>query len=197
MEKNKITGIILAGGKSSRMGTDKGEVLLKEKKLIEHVLEAVSPVTNSIFIIANNNNYNYLGYPVYRDLIKDCGPIGGIYTGLMHSETEQNLILSCDTPLINTELLNYIILNRDDSEITVAENQGKIEPLCALYSKKCAEKFKELIKQNEFKITHAMSFFNTKRVPISEKQDFYSERLFFNINTPLDLQELEDRNNDN
>ncbi len=76
------TGIILAGGKSSRMGTEKGLVEINHKKMIEYSIDQLKKVTENIIIISNTNKYNYLKYPVYEDLIKDIGPIGGIYTGL-------------------------------------------------------------------------------------------------------------------
>lgn len=192
-QMKEITGIILAGGKSLRMGSDKGMMLLKGKKFIEYIIEAIRPVTNRIIIIANNENYNYLGYPIYKDIIKDCGPMGGIYTGLTYSETEKNLVVSCDIPFISEELLNYIIRNGDDCEIAIPEHDGKIEPLCALYSKNCTTKFKGLIEKNKFKMKEAIDYFKVKKLPLSKEQSFYSEELFFNINTLLELEKLENK----
>ena len=100
-----ITGVILAGGKSSRMGTDKGVLELNGKKIIEHIIYSIKPVVDEIIIISNSNNYDYLGFKVYSDIIKERGPLAGIHTALTHTTTERNLIVSCDIPFINSELL--------------------------------------------------------------------------------------------
>ncbi len=84
----QATGIILAGGKSSRMGEDKGLVLLNGKPMIQYVIEALKGVVSDIIIISNNASYNKFGIPVYPDIIKDKGPVGGIFTGLHHSKTQ-------------------------------------------------------------------------------------------------------------
>ncbi|MCK6650149.1 MAG: molybdenum cofactor guanylyltransferase, partial [Bacteroidia bacterium] len=117
-----ITGIILAGGKSSRMGTDKGIVELNNKALIEYVIETLREVTDQIIIIANNNHYDKFGYEVYPDIIKEAGPMGGIYTGLFYSTTEHNFILSCDTPLLNKNILKEIIATtqNNDADVVIA-----------------------------------------------------------------------------
>ena len=103
--KNNITGIILAGGKSSRMGTEKGLILYKNKPFVEHIIEAMNPLVDNIIIISNNKAYKSFGFRCYEDLIKNTGPLAGIYTGLRYSKTENNLIVSCDVPLINTVIL--------------------------------------------------------------------------------------------
>ncbi|MEO6902558.1 MAG: NTP transferase domain-containing protein [Bacteroidia bacterium] len=82
MKTTHITGIVLAREKSSGMGTDKGLTLLNGKPMMEHILNALFPCVNDILIVANNQNYTTFGYPIYEDVIKDCGPMGGTYTGL-------------------------------------------------------------------------------------------------------------------
>lgn len=187
MKKEPITGVILAGGKSLRMGTDKGLVLLNGKKLIEHVLDAVASVTDNVIIIANSNSYNGYGYPVYEDIIKDCGPMGGIYTALQKSDADKNLILSCDIPFITSPMLSFIISHSFGAEIVVPKHEEKIEPLCAVYSKKCAEKFKQLLEKKEWKMQSALKYFNTKEIEISTIKEI--EKNFININTPQELNE--------
>ena len=193
IEKN-ITGIILAGGKSSRMGTDKGMILLNGKKFIEHIINALSPNVNQIIIIANNDNYNELGYKVYKDLIEDSGPLGGIYTGLKLSTTEKNIVLSCDTPFITTEFIKFIISNSNDSEITVPVFKNNTEPLCAVYSKNITQNIYDLIVNNELKMQNVLKKFKTKELQINSNHTMFSENLFQNINTP---QELNSQNNIN
>lgn len=189
MTKKKITGIILAGGKSSRMGSDKGIVNLNGKKFIEHILEAVLPNVNEVLIIANNDNFNNLGYKVIKDKIKDCGPLGGIYTGLMNSQTENNIVVSCDIPFINSDLIKYIIENTSNADITVPVYKGNIEPLCAVYTKRTADQIYNLIMNKDLKIQNILKYFITKEIFITKMQEFYNDKLFVNINTPEELEQ--------
>ncbi len=103
-----LTVFILCGGKSSRMQSEKGLVLFQDKPFIEHIIQAILPITDKIKLITATKEYDYLQYEKIPDLISDKGPLGGIYTALSNSETEFNLILSCDIPLISTELLSGI-----------------------------------------------------------------------------------------
>lgn len=189
MTKKKITGIILAGGKSSRMGSDKGIVNLNGKKFIEHILEAVLPNVNEVLIIANNDNFNNLGYKVIKDKIKDCGPLGGIYTGLMNSQTENNIVVSCDIPFINSDLVKYIIENTSNADITVPIYKGNIEPLCAVYTKRTSDQIYNLIMNKDLKIQNILKYFITKELFITKMQKFYTDKLFVNINTPEELKQ--------
>lgn len=189
MIKKNITGIILAGGKSSRMGSDKGIVNLNGKKFIEHILEAVLPNVNEVLIIANNDNYNNLGYKVIKDKIKDCGPLGGIYTGLMNSQTENNMVVSCDIPFINSDLVKYIIENTSNADITVPVYKGNIEPLCAVYTKRTSDQIHNLIMNKDLKIQNILKYFITKELFITKMQKFYTDKLFVNINTPEELKQ--------
>ncbi|MDO9185835.1 MAG: molybdenum cofactor guanylyltransferase [Bacteroidia bacterium] len=189
MTKKNITGIILVGGKSSRMGSDKGIVKLNGKTFIEHILEAVLPNVNEVLIIANNDNYNNLGYKVIKDKIKDCGPLGGIYTGLMNSKTENNIVVSCDIPFINSDLVKYIIENTSNADITVPIYKGNIEPLCAVYTKRTSDQIYNLIMNKDLKIQNIFKYFITKELYITKIQQFYTDKLFVNINTPEELKQ--------
>lgn len=189
MIKNNVTGIILAGGKSSRMGSDKGIVDLNGKRFIDHILEAVLPNVNEVIIIANNDNYNNLGYKVVKDKIQDCGPLGGIYTGLMNSKTENNIVVSCDIPFINSDLVKYILENTSNADITVPVYKGNIEPLCAIYTKRTSDQIYNLIMNKDLKIQNILKYFITKELFITKMQKFYTDKLFVNINTPEELKQ--------
>jgi molybdopterin-guanine dinucleotide biosynthesis protein A len=104
-----LTVFILCGGKSSRMQSEKGLVLFQNKPFIEHIIKAILPITDKIKLVTANKEYDYLPYDKIPDTVTDKGPLGGIYTALTDSETEFNLILSCDIPLISTELLSELI----------------------------------------------------------------------------------------
>ena len=112
MSKKNITAIVLAGGKSSRMGSDKALLLYKNKTFLEHVVCAIKPLVDEILIISDNKDHQVNDCTTIPDLILNSGPIAGIYTGLKNSKTENNLVLSCDIPLVQTSILEFIIKNR-------------------------------------------------------------------------------------
>jgi len=185
--KNNITGIILAGGKSSRMGTEKGLIIYKNKPFVEHIIEAMSPLVDNIIIISNNKAYESFGFKCYEDLIKNTGPLAGIYTGLRYSKTNNNLIVSCDIPLIKTVVLQKLIDQKNDaSEVIQLQSQGKNMPLIALYKKSCEVIFMEELHQNQKKVQKALKKCNVKTVII----DGSMEQVTANINTPEDLELL-------
>lgn len=189
MNKKNITGIILAGGKSSRMGSDKGLVKLNGKKFIEHILEALVPNVNEVIIITNNSNYNNLECKVFEDRIKNCGPLGGIYTGLMNSPTENNIVVSCDIPFISSDLIKHIIENMGRADMAVPVFNGNIEPLCAVYTKRTTAEIYDLIMNNELKMQNVLKHFIIKEIHITKMQGFYTDKLFVNINTPEELKQ--------
>lgn len=187
MIRKKITGIILAGGKSNRMGTDKGLLKLGEKYLIEYPIDVLSNLCDQILISANSNSYDFLGYPIISDIVSDCGPIGGIYTGLCHSKTNWNLVLSCDMPFVSEMLLHYLIANSEHTEVTVPYHKNKLEPLCAVYHKKTKHVLERFIQKNDFKIINTYQELKLRKVLISPDLYFYKNFLFDNINFSKDL----------
>jgi len=184
----KINGIILAGGRSRRMGTDKGLLELRGKKMIELIIRTLEPVVSDILIISGNPAYLNLGYPVYSDIVSGCGPAGGIYTGLHQSAAEKNLVLSCDTPNISSEFLRYLASQSSDWEITVPVSRLHIECLCGLYTKRIAPELYTCIRQGEHKMTSVIQRFRVNYLDLSSQKQFNADQLFRNINTPEDLE---------
>ncbi|WP_158655102.1 molybdenum cofactor guanylyltransferase [Flavivirga eckloniae] len=192
IDKKNITGIILAGGKSSRMGTDKGFLTLNEKPFIQHSIDALTPLVSEIIIVSDNPDYNVLGYERVTDIIKDAGPVAGICSGLEASKTDYNLVLSCDIPLIKTEVLEKLIVNRDtDADIIQIESNGKTMPLIALYKKQCHIVFNELLKKDERRLRVAVNQCRVKNIPLESKD--YNTTM--NVNTKEELKQLEHAHN--
>lgn len=187
LNTSEITGIILAGGKSRRMGTDKAFLSYKNKPLIAHVIAALEPVTSEIMIISDSPKYDVFNKTRKQDLIKNAGPLAGLYTGLYHSETPYNLVLGCDTPLVNRTLFDLLFENVSENYdiIQLASRQSTM-PLLALYKKTCMHQCLELLEKGERRLQESVATFSTKTVGLSETQ----ERFILNINTPKDLQSL-------
>lgn len=187
-KKRNITGIILAGGKSSRMGTDKGFVSYKNKPFVQHIIDVVRPLVSEIIIISNNPNYDIFGLKRFHDIIENAGPLAGIQTGLHFSETENNLVISCDVPLISSELLEVLISEiNPTSEVIQLQSGDKKTPLIAMYKKSCESKFSEVLKQGERRVRKALEQCEVKTIIIEKALEKHTA----NINTKEDLKEIE------
>jgi molybdopterin-guanine dinucleotide biosynthesis protein A len=183
----KLTVFILCGGKSSRMESEKGLVLFQEKPFIEHIIQAILPVTDQIKLVTASKEYDYLPYEKIADIIADRGPLGGIYTALTHSETEFNLILSCDIPLISSELLKELIAKHTkEAGITIFATESRIHPLIGIYSKEILPIVKEAIEANELKMMDLLAKTPHQIIKIEESENFP----LTNINSTDELNDL-------
>ncbi|WP_062061462.1 molybdenum cofactor guanylyltransferase [Aquimarina longa] len=186
-EEKSITGIILAGGKSSRMGSEKGLMLLNNKPFIQYSIEALQPLVDTIMIVSSNSDYDVFGLKRIEDIIPDSGPIAGVHTGLTYSKTENNLVISCDVPLLTTSLLKKLVFYKDDDyDIIQFEAEGKTSPLVALYKKHCVDKCKELLIDGEKRLRKLVLALRTKTVSVLNKEHI----LVTNINTIEDLKRI-------
>ena len=186
----KITGFILAGGKSSRMGEDKGLIFFKGKAMVEHTITTLEKFAIPIVIIANNNAYGQFGLPVFSDLIKDKGPAGGIYTALTKSNTETNIILSCDSPFVTEQLINQLIKAHKGHQVTFPRYNNKTHPLIGIYNKSIVEIYKSNIEKGMLKLKSINSTLDTLEVEFNE-ETIDNKNCFSNINTQAELKQLE------
>jgi len=175
-----ITGIILAGGKSSRMGTDKGFLKLNDKLFIEHIIEVLTPYVSELIIVSNNSDYDIFKLKRVNDIIENAGPLAGVYSGLKASKAERNIVLSCDIPLINSEVISVLIKEKNsDSEIIQIESNGKTMPLIAIYNKSCETVFNTLLNQGERRLRFAVNQCKVKNIALNKQQ----EQWVINVNT--------------
>ncbi|MGK0234245.1 MAG: molybdopterin-guanine dinucleotide biosynthesis protein A [Psychroserpens sp.] len=182
-----ITGVILAGGKSSRMGTDKGFLKLNGKLFIEHIIAVLTPFVSEIIIVSNHPEYDNFKVKRVPDFVENAGPLAGVYSGLLASKTENNLVLSCDIPLINSEILAELVRQIDDvSEIIQIESNGKTMPLISVYNKSCETVFSSLLNQGERRLRFAVNQCKVKNILLNKEQ----EKRVSNINTPEQLKEI-------
>jgi molybdopterin-guanine dinucleotide biosynthesis protein A len=187
----KFTGIVLAGGRGSRMGKEKGQIRWKGKTLIEHAIDIVSPLCEELIISANHDRYRTFGFPVVRDLVPDCGPMGGIYSALSVSETRNNLIIPVDTPLVTTEIYRHLISFVNSYDVIVpVDHNAYYQPLCAMYSKSIIPFMKARMDKGQFGFTPLLDKVHTKAVPFHVGLDFYQSDTFYNINSPEDLEAI-------
>lgn len=190
MRKEKdITGIILAGGKSSRMGSEKGLIQLDGKSFMQYCIEALRPLVDSIIIVSSNPDYDVFNVERVEDIIPDSGPVAGLHAGLTHSKTENNLVISCDVPLLTTSLLQKLLsYEKENYDIVQFEADGKTIPLIALYKKRCANKCHELLTHGERRLRKLVLTLRTKTVSVLKKEHV----LVTNMNTIEDLKTITD-----
>ena len=186
-----ITGVILAGGKSSRYGRNKALVDVDGLPLIERVIRVMESVFQRLVLITNTpHEYAYLQLPMYEDLIKGLGPIGGILTGLEAISDEAGFFVACDMPFLNKELVRHMIEVRDDFSAVVPRIGWKIEALHALYSKRGLPAIRKLIASGEYQV---IKFFDRIRVRWLEEGEIRTFdpklRSFLNVNRPEELSE--------
>lgn len=188
----KITGIILAGGKSSRMGRDKSFIPLGHKELIEVVIDKLRALFEDLIIVTNNpSRYQKYGLRIVTDVLKDCGPMGGIYAGLLASETLYNFAVACDMPNLNLKLIEYMIKQKHGFDAVVPHLKKGYEALFALYSKNCIIPIYEAIKSEHLKVRDFFKKVNVREIKEDEIKIFGDpDILFTNINTPLDYARL-------
>ena len=183
-------GYILAGGKSSRMGTDKGLLMLNDKMIVEYVIDNLKPCVDQIFIVTSNEQYEQFSFPLVPDLMMGKGPAVGIFSALEHSTVNQNFVISCDTPFVDSTLILRILSLAKDYEICIPESNGFWEPLVGVYSKSICEKWKQSMVAGEFKLQTLIEKFNYKLLS-AEKDLSANEHAFLNINSPDELLKAE------
>ena len=193
--KEEITGIILAGGQSSRMGNDKGLRQLKNKPLVSYAIATLRPLCQQLMISANRSQEKYaeFGWPVVADEIPDIGPIGGIYSCLKKSTTRYNLVLSCDTPFVTTEIFRLLLKNRENEQVVCPVHQTfLIEPLSACYNTNVLGDLTRAIEKQEYKMMRFLKHIRMKTVAVDVLLPHFNELTFLNVNTPEDLKKAEE-----
>jgi molybdenum cofactor guanylyltransferase len=195
LQKNPdITGVVLAGGKGSRLGRQKAlERIVGKKRMIEHAIETITPLCQDIIVVTSKEQLeNILSAGLNVKVIVDIYPgraaLGGIYTGLSQAETFYSLIVACDMPFLDTTLLNYMLGLIQGFDIVVPKVENKIELLHGIYSKNCIEKIKEMIDHNDLQVLKLLELVKTRYVTDEEVNKYDPKHLsFFNINTQNDL----------
>ncbi len=183
--RQDITGIILVGGKSRRMGKDKAFLKLAGKTLFERILDLFRANFEQILLVGNQaDRFAGYGLPIIPDIYTGSS-LGGIYTGLHRSTTEHIFVASCDLPFPNGEILRYLCDRRSGYDAVVATTANGYEPLFALYSKNCLGPIKELIESGDYCAYAYFPEVNVRYVPYEELAHLDRDgTAFLNVNTP-------------
>jgi molybdopterin-guanine dinucleotide biosynthesis protein A len=178
-----LTAAILAGGKSSRMGANKALLSFRGHPMISAVADAVRPVASELFVVADDGApYASLGFETVADIHKGRGPLGGLHAALTASRTDETLLLACDIPLVSTSLLRYLSEFPSQALARVAEIDGHIHPLCAVYSKRCLPEIERLIASGRLAMAALLDAVGAQAVPVTPDLSCYRSNMLANIN---------------
>jgi molybdenum cofactor guanylyltransferase len=191
MEIN-VTGILLAGGKSRRMGEDKRYLVVGEQTLLERGLGVLRSIFQEVLVvIAQDSPPLDVTATVVRDLVPDCGSLGGLYTGLTRATTPYIFIVACDMPFLDPAVISQFISHTVTEDIVMAKLATRLHPMHALYGKRCLPVVEQMISARQLRIQDMVSHASLRIRYITEADLFTidpSGRSFQNVNTPDDLE---------
>lgn len=185
-----VAAFILAGGKSTRMGTDKAFVRLNGRTLLARVLEVIRSVTTDVHIVGDATKFGAFA-PVVKDIFPDCGPLGGIHAALRASKAELNLILAVDVPFVSFALLQFLLAYARNSgaSVTVPRINQRWQPLCAVYRREFAVAAETALRAGRYRID---ALFDQVQPQVVEGEALeaagFSSNIFRNLNTKEDLE---------
>ena len=181
-----MTAIILAGGKSQRMGSNKAFLKYSDKTFIEHQVSNLSKVFDEIIISANDASaYSSLKMPIVTDVMPGKGPLGGICAGLMQARSHYVFVIACDMPFINEKVILYLRDQINDYDVVVPQTSRGLEPMHAFYSKNCIQPIYRCLEEGKLRI---IDFFPKVKVRVVDEKEFKgidaSIQSLVNLNTP-------------
>lgn len=186
--------IVLAGGKSLRLGYDKIVETIGNRSLLEQVVSCVSSLTSNIVVVTGREQavLQFADYPklkIVTDIYPGKGPLGGIFTGLAVSTSFYNLVVASDMPFLNQGLLRYMMQLSANFDLVVPRVGNLVEPLHAIYTKSCLAPIENMIKQRKLSVYKLLRSVKVRYVEAEEIERFDPKHLsFFNINTEADLE---------
>jgi molybdopterin-guanine dinucleotide biosynthesis protein A len=180
----KASGVILAGGKSSRMKFNKAFAEIAGRPVINILVEKFARLFDETIIISNEPQlYSELGPVVYTDIYPRMGPVSGIHSGLYHARYDQAFVLGCDVPFMNMELVEYMFTQLGDYDAVVPEIDSYLQPLSAFYSKKCLSVLTNCLENNKVKLIRIFEELNSLIINRNELEKFgIVEEVFLNVN---------------
>ncbi|OLS41264.1 molybdenum cofactor guanylyltransferase [Bacillus sp. MRMR6] len=189
----KAAAIILSGGKSSRMGTNKALLKINEKTNIERIADILRLLFDEIILVTNDPEpYQFLGVKVVEDHYPGMGPLAGVHAGLMASNYDLNLVVACDMPFVSGELAEALVNNGAHYDAVIPVLNGRQQPLFSVFQKRTADRIGECIKNERLRMKQLLDDLNVLYMTEQELQAYSSvdlDRVFFNMNHPNEYEE--------
>ncbi len=186
----KVTGILLAGGKSSRMGKDKALLKYGDETFMSNSLQKLNKLFDEVIVVADNiDKYHMDNVRIIKDIYLGMGPMGGIHAALNAAKNDWIFVIPCDMPLWESFLVEEILKHRLDYDIVVPIINKHMEPLFALYKKTCIPGIEQCLNSNIIKVLELYPLVNTNYLDLEKVYNEVDQctKSFFNINTPKDL----------
>ena len=187
--KKKMSGVILSGGKSLRMGENKAFIKIDGIPIIQRIVDLFQDLFQEIIIVTNQKElYLHFDARVYTDLIPDAGALGGLYTGLFYSSFFYSFVVACDMPYLKRPVIDHLTHAAEGYDVILPKTQDGLEPLHAVYSRNCIQPILGLLKERK---TRIIDFFPFVRVNVVGAQEILpldpGMDSFINLNTPAEL----------
>ena len=181
-----ITGVILAGGKSSRMGQNKALMPLGGQRLIDRVVGVMRQVCAELLLVTNAPEiYAELSLPMVGDVMPGKGSLGGIYSALYHAETPYCLTVACDMPFLRPDMLRYLIDQIGAADVVIPEVEGEMQPMHAVYGQACKAPIAQRLQADRLRIIGFLPDVQVRVVTADELRPFDPDLMAFqNLNTP-------------
>jgi molybdopterin-guanine dinucleotide biosynthesis protein A len=187
-----VTGVLLAGGNSRRMGEDKRYLVVGEQTLLERGLTVLRSIFQEVLVvIAQDSLPLKVAARVVRDLVPDCGSLGGLYTGLTQATTPYIFVVACDMPFLDPAVITQFTSRRASADIVIAKLAALLHPMHALYGKGCLPVLEQMIRARQLKIQEMLSHASLHVRYVTDADLLTidpSGRSFQNVNTPADLE---------
>jgi molybdopterin-guanine dinucleotide biosynthesis protein A len=186
----RVTGVIQAGGRSTRMGGQpKALMELGGRRIIERVIAVVDDVIDDLLIVTNTPElYAFLGLPMVPDVFPEGGSLGGIYTGLKSAPGDAIFTVACDMPFLRHEVVRLVVDRASLADVVIPRVGDQYETLHAAYQKTCLPAMEERLLKGRLKI---VGFFDEVRVMVIDEAEVarYGDPtvVFMNVNTPEEL----------
>jgi len=185
-----MTGIVLAGGRNTRMGCNKATLPWQSSDFLHIILQKLSSVCDELIVVTNNSAPSDLrGVRFVADIIPDCGPLSGIHAGLTQASSPCVFVTGCDMPYIQPAAVSWLYSQAQDWDAVVPGDETFMEPLFACYAKTCIPAIEELLRQDIHKTRELFRLVRCKLIPSDELRQFDPDlRLLSNINSPEEYQ---------
>ena len=188
-----VLGAILAGGKSTRMGTEKALLPLNGQPMIQHAAETLSSLFSKVVIVGcAKDTYGFLKLEVVPDLFEGCGPLGGIHAALNRAKPLPVFVLSCDTPFIPVGFVEYLLSFKSAAPTRIPTFDGVLQPLCGLYDSTALGVIEDDLKEGKYSVLKTLPKLIHTVVPITPDLPFFTSQIFWNVNRPEDYRSISD-----
>lgn len=186
----KTSGVILAGGKSTRMKFNKAFASIAGQPVVQIILDKFKHFFNETLIISNEPQlYEKLGYAIYPDVFPGLGPVAGIHSALYHARYDRVFVMGCDMPFMNMALVKFLLDSLEDYECVVPELDSHLQPLSAVYSKRCLPVLTQCLENDKLKLVRVFEELYTRVITNQQMEDFGNPReIFMNVNDQAALE---------